>query len=75
MKKTLYRLLLAVFVPIIIQTASAQVLLTDNSTVDANSNDPNFELGNGRQSGPQILSDYRSNGGQHQVGNGGTHRA
>jgi len=72
MKPTWHRLLLAVALPVLIQTASAQVLLTDDFTVDANSNDPNFELGNGRQSGTQALSDYRSNGGQHQVGNPGT---
>ena len=53
MKPTWHRLLLAVALPVLIQTASAQVLLTDDFTVDANSNDPNFELGNGRQSGTQ----------------------
>jgi len=72
MKTALCRLILAASLPVIIQTTSAQVLLTDDFTVDANSNDPNFELGNGRQSGTQALSDYRSNGGQHQVGNPGT---
>ena len=72
MKSAICRLLLATALPVVMQTASAQVLLTDEFTVDANSNDPNFELGNGRQSGPQALSDYRSNGGQHQVGNPGT---
>jgi hypothetical protein len=72
MKKNFCRLVLAASLPLIIQTTSGQVLLTDNFTIDANSNDPNFELGNGRRSGTQFLSDFRSNGGQHQVGNAGT---
>ena len=72
MKNTLSRLLLAASLPVILQTASAQVLLTDNFTVDANKNDPNYELGNGRQTGTQMLSDYRSGGSQHQLGNPGT---
>jgi len=56
-----------------IQTASAQVILTDNFTVDANSNDPNFEIGNGRQGGTAATSSYTAyertgNDWNHQVG-------
>ena len=73
MKKILYRLIIAVSLPVIIQTASAQVILTDNFTVDANQNDPNFEIGNGRQGGSAATSLYTAyerpgNTWNHQIG-------
>ena len=71
MKKTFCRLLIAVSLPVIIQTASAQVLLTDNFTVDANQTDPNFEIGNGRQGGtaaPSLYTAYQTFDWNHQVG-------
>jgi len=43
MEKTWYPLIIAVSLPLIAQTISAQVLLTDDFTVSANSTDPNFE--------------------------------
>ena len=59
--------------PVIIQTAAAQVLLTDNFTVDANQNDPNFEIDNGRQGGSAATSLYTAyertgNTWNHQIG-------
>src|ERR1700744_3398016 len=78
MKNALYRLLVAASLPVIVQTVSAQrnILLTDNFTVTANSNDPNSEISTGRQGGLDAVSLYTSYGGlfgdtgnQHQVGN------
>lgn len=72
-KTPLPRLILAALLPVVVQTASAQVFLTDNFTVDANSNDPNFEIGNGRQGGTAATSTYTAyetpgNLWNHQVG-------
>jgi hypothetical protein len=73
MKKTFCRLIIAISLPVIVQTASAQVLLTDNFTVDSNQNDPNFEIGNGRQGGTASPSSYTAyerpgNTWNHQIG-------
>ena len=58
MKKTSYRLIIAASLAAIVQTAPAQVILTDNFTVDSNQTDPNYEVGNGRQSGTAAPSSY-----------------
>jgi hypothetical protein len=60
-----------------ISPASAVVLFTDNFTVDANMNDVNFELANGRQGGTlasttPITYTSRFAGGYQQVGNTST---
>ena len=73
MKNKLYRLIIAVSLPVVLQTASAQVILTDNFTVDSNQNDPNFEIGNGRQGGTAATSLYTAyerpgNTWNHQIG-------
>ncbi len=52
---------MAVLLSVIIQASSAQIILTDNFTVDANQNDPNFEIGNGRQGGTAAPSLYTTN--------------
>jgi hypothetical protein len=73
MKTTLYRLIIAGLLPAIMQTVSAQVILTDDFTVSANSNDPNFDITTGRQGGTAAVSDYTAyetpgNLWNHQVG-------
>ena len=69
MRNTLVKSIAISTAALFIQTASAQVLLTDDFTVNANSNDPNFELTNGRQSGPLAPVRYTGWQNQHQVGN------
>lgn len=68
MKKTLFRLILAASLPVIIQTASADVLLTDNFQVSSNSQNVNQELAT-RQTGPLAPAPYTGWQIQHQVGN------
>lgn len=57
-KNPLCSLIFAAWLPVIVQTASAQVILTDDFTVDTNTNDPNYEIGDGRQSGTAATSLY-----------------
>jgi hypothetical protein len=61
MKITLCRLIISASLPVMIQTSFAQPILTDDFTVDANQNDPNFEIGNGRQGGTAAISLYTTN--------------
>lgn len=68
MKKTLCRLIMAASLPVIIQTASADVLLTDDFTVSSNSQNVNQELA-GRQTGPLAPAYYTGVQIHHQVGN------
>ena len=63
MKKTLYHLIIAASLPVIVQTSSAQTtILTDNFDVTANG-DPNNQLGS-RQTGTQAGSSYTFSSGQ-----------
>jgi uncharacterized membrane protein len=76
MKRTLYHLILAASLPVIVQTVSAQTtLLTDNFT-SISPGDVNNELGAGqtRQTGTQAVSGYTDAGvgGGNQTGNYGT---
>ncbi|HSY20300.1 MAG TPA: immunoglobulin domain-containing protein [Candidatus Acidoferrales bacterium] len=68
MKNMLYRLIIAASLPLILQTASADVLLTDNFMVTSNSQDVNQELA-GRQAGPLAPARYTGVQIHHQVGN------
>ena len=78
MKKTLYSLIIAASLPVMVQTASAAVLFTDNFTVlpgGVGNQDVNQLLGSGRQTGPLasvssgFFSTYTFGGDHHQVGN------
>lgn len=72
MKLTLNRIAIVASLLVATQTISAQVLLTDDFTVSANQNDPNFDIATGRQTGTQATSSYTVFGSQHQVGNNST---
>jgi hypothetical protein len=73
MKNKVYRLILAASLPVMVQTASAQTLLTDNFTVTSGG-DANNQLAS-RQTGTQAPSSYTDGGtgGGYQTGNGGTY--
>ncbi len=72
MKLTLNQIAIAVSLLATAQAVSAQAFLTDDFTVSANSNDPNFDIATGRQTGTQATSTYTTFGSQHQVGNNST---
>jgi hypothetical protein len=72
MKKSLYSAFVLIPLLALSQTGFATVILSDNFTVTANSNDPNLQIANGRQSGTSSTSTYRVYGAQHQTGNTGT---
>jgi hypothetical protein len=74
MKTTLPRLLAVLSAAATLHAASvcAQAILTDDFTVSANVNDPNFDINDGRQSGSAAVSPYalyQSFDWNHQVGN------
>jgi hypothetical protein len=71
MKKILYPLIMAASLPLIIQTASADVLLTDNFMVSSNSQNVNQQLAT-RQTGVLAPAYFTGYGSQHQVGNNTT---
>lgn len=62
------RLIIAASLPVIIQTASADVLLTDDFMVSSNSQNVNQQLA-GRQTGPLAPAYYTGVQVNHQVGN------
>jgi len=68
MKKTLYSLIAAASLPVMIQTASGDVLLTDNFAVSSNSQNVNQEIAT-RQTGPLAPAFYTGVQIHHQVGN------
>jgi hypothetical protein len=69
-KSKLQRLAIALGLSVLAQTLPAQtVLLSDDFNVTANSNDPNLQLKNGRQSGVLAPARYTGWQNQHQVGN------
>lgn len=72
MNKILSHALVASAALAAVQTVSATTLLTDDFTVSANQNDPNFDISSGRQTGTQATSPYTAFGSQHQVGNSTT---
>ena len=72
MKNRLFHLVIAASLLAVARTSPATTLLTDNFTVDANSGNPNFEIGNGRQGGIDATSPYTTWGPQTQVGNTAT---
>ncbi|WP_193215153.1 PEP-CTERM sorting domain-containing protein [Luteolibacter marinus] len=66
-----YTLALMASVPLLLASAPAVTLLTDDFTVSSNSQDVNQELA-GRQTGTLATSTYTGYGTQHQVGNSTT---
>jgi hypothetical protein len=63
MKKTFPYAIISTSLLLAARTVTAQTtLLSDNFTVDANQNNPNYEIANGRQGGSQATSLYTSSG-------------
>jgi hypothetical protein len=71
LKTSLHRLIGATSLAIMAQTASADVLLTDNFMVSSNSQNVNQQLAT-RQTGALAPAQYTGWAGQHQVGNTST---
>jgi hypothetical protein len=78
MNKIFHPLIIAASLPLIIQTASAQIFLSDDFVVTPNNgaNDANTDITDGRQGGMDAVSDYvnydQGNAWNHQTGNTGT---
>lgn len=69
MKTTSYLLIAAVSLAAIVQTASADVLLSDDFSVSANTNNLNLDIASGRQTGTRAITLYTGWSGNYQVGN------
>jgi hypothetical protein len=73
MKNTLHRLIIAASLAAIVQTASAEIFVSDGFMVSSNTQDVNQELlTSGRQTGTLYPATYDGWQNHHQVGNNGT---